>query len=71
MLSGTIRNRSDQTLEKVAVVLLSGGNPQIAKAEGDALMRENKSWVFFKELIGDGPLGALSVPVRASRSRWA
>jgi len=37
-------------------------------AEGRALMRENKSWVFFKELIGDGPLGALNVPVRAGSS---
>lgn len=33
-------------------------------AEGSALMRENKSWVFFKVLTGDGPLGALGVPVR-------
>lgn len=32
--------------------------------EGRALMRENKSWVFFRVLTGDGPLGALSVPVR-------
>jgi membrane-bound lytic murein transglycosylase A len=32
--------------------------------EGRALMRENKSWVFFRELTGDGPLGALGVPVR-------
>ncbi|MBO9498876.1 MAG: murein transglycosylase A [Novosphingobium sp.] len=37
-------------------------------AEGDALMRQNLSWVFFKELVGDGPLGALSVPVRAHAS---
>lgn len=37
-------------------------------AEGDALMRENKSWVFFRELTGDGPLGALNVPVRARSS---
>jgi membrane-bound lytic murein transglycosylase A len=36
--------------------------------EGRALMRENKSWVFFKELTGDGPLGALNVPVRAEAS---
>ena len=36
--------------------------------EGRALMRENKSWVFFKELVGDGPLGALGVPVRAESS---
>ena len=36
--------------------------------EGRALMRENKSWIFFKELTGDGPLGALNVPVRAQSS---
>ena len=36
--------------------------------EGRALMRENKSWVFFRELLGDGPLGALGVPVRAESS---
>lgn len=32
--------------------------------EGRALMRENQSWVFFRELTGDGPLGSLGVPVR-------
>jgi membrane-bound lytic murein transglycosylase A len=37
-------------------------------AEGRALMRENRSWVFFRELKGDGPLGALGVPVRAESS---
>jgi membrane-bound lytic murein transglycosylase A len=37
-------------------------------AEGAALMRENKSWVFFRELTGDGPLGALEVPVRHGSS---
>ncbi|WP_439646909.1 murein transglycosylase A [Novosphingobium lentum] len=36
--------------------------------EGRALMRENKSWVFFKEIGGDGPLGALGVPVRGRTS---
>ena len=36
--------------------------------EGRALMRENKSWVFFRELTGDGPLGALGIPVRAESS---
>lgn len=35
---------------------------------GAALMRLNKSWVFFRELIGDGPLGALEVPVRRESS---
>ena len=32
---------------------------------GRALMRENPSYVFFRELIGPGPLGALDVPVTA------
>jgi membrane-bound lytic murein transglycosylase A len=35
---------------------------------GRALMNENKSWVFFREITGDGPLGALNVPVRAQAS---
>ena len=37
-------------------------------AEGRALMRLNKSWIFFRELKGDGPLGALGVPVRRESS---
>jgi membrane-bound lytic murein transglycosylase A len=35
---------------------------------GRALMSENLSWVFFRELTGDGPLGALNVPVRPQAS---
>lgn len=31
---------------------------------GRELMRLNKSWVFFQELTGDGPLGSIGVPVR-------
>ncbi len=31
--------------------------------EGKAIMRENKSYVFFQELTGPGPLGALNLPV--------
>lgn len=31
--------------------------------EGRAIMRENKSWVFFQELTGPGPLGAMGLPV--------
>jgi membrane-bound lytic murein transglycosylase A len=31
--------------------------------QGRALMRENLSYVFLKELTGAGPLGALNVPV--------
>ena len=33
--------------------------------EGRALMRENRSYVFFTELTGPGPLGALGRPVTA------
>ncbi len=36
--------------------------------EGRDLMRLNKSWIFFTELSGDGPLGALGVPVRRESS---
>ncbi|MCY7397716.1 MAG: murein transglycosylase A [Sphingomonas bacterium] len=32
-------------------------------AEGAALMHENLSYIFFKELTGAGPLGALALPV--------
>lgn len=31
--------------------------------EGRALMRENQSYVFFRELTGPGPVGAMGVPV--------
>ena len=39
--------------------------------EGKALMRENKSYIFFRELTGPGPLGALNLPVtpRATSAR--
>ena len=36
--------------------------------EGKALMRENPSFVFFKEVIGAGPLGSLGIPVTARTS---
>lgn len=35
---------------------------------GAALMRENESWVFFRELTGDGPIGSIGVPVRGRSS---
>jgi membrane-bound lytic murein transglycosylase A len=31
--------------------------------EGMTIMRENKSYVFFREVVGAGPLGSLNVPV--------
>lgn len=37
-------------------------------AEGRDLMRLNKSWVFFRELTGDGPIGSIGVPVRPRAS---
>jgi len=37
-------------------------------AEANEVMNQNKSWVFFKELTGEGPLGALGVPVRPRAS---
>jgi membrane-bound lytic murein transglycosylase A len=36
--------------------------------EGDALMRENRSYVFFRALTGPGPLGALGRPVTPGAS---
>ena len=36
--------------------------------DGKALMRMNQSWIFFRELTGDGPLGSLGVPVRRESS---
>ncbi len=36
--------------------------------DGRALMRENRSWIFFKERQGDGPVGALGVPLRREAS---
>ena len=38
------------------------------RQDGGALMDANRSWVFFRELIGEGPLGALGVPVRRESS---
>ncbi|WP_408640620.1 murein transglycosylase A [Allosphingosinicella deserti] len=36
--------------------------------EGKAIMRENKSYIFFQELTGPGPLGALGLPVTPRRT---
>src|SRR3989344_4461155 len=35
---------------------------------GAAVMNENPSWVFFREIVGPGPLGALGVPVTGRSS---
>jgi membrane-bound lytic murein transglycosylase A len=44
-----------------AIVAWMRANPEA----GRALMRENPSYIFFRELTGPGPLGALNVPVTA------
>lgn len=36
--------------------------------DGRSLMQRNRSWVFFREVPGDGPTGSLGVPVRAHAS---
>jgi membrane-bound lytic murein transglycosylase A len=36
--------------------------------KGAEVMRLNKSWIFFRELDTDGPLGSLGVPVRREAS---
>ena len=36
--------------------------------QGREVMNLNKSWIFFRELTTDGPLGALEVPVRGRSS---
>jgi membrane-bound lytic murein transglycosylase A len=36
--------------------------------QGRKLFNENKSFVFFREVKGDGPIGALNVPLTAERS---
>ena len=36
--------------------------------DGKELMQLNKSWIFFTELTGDGPLGSLGIPVRRESS---
>ena len=35
---------------------------------GAALMRENPSWIFFREVTGPGPLGSLNLPVTGRAS---
>ena len=37
-------------------------------ADGRALMNTNKSWIFFRELTGPGPIGAMGVAVTARAS---
>ena len=36
--------------------------------DAQTLMNANKSWVFFREITGDGPIGSMGVPVRGGES---
>lgn len=51
---GLVRNGSMQE-----IMAWLRANP----AEGQAIMNENRSYVFFRELTGDGPVGALGIAV--------
>jgi hypothetical protein len=42
-------------------------HPREPGEEGRSLMRQNRSYVFFTELTGDGPLGSIGVPVRREK----
>ena len=57
-------------LRERAILPPGGANMQAIKDwmranpdQGRELMRENLSYIFFRELTGPGPLGALNVPV--------
>jgi membrane-bound lytic murein transglycosylase A len=55
------RGLMEQPITMQRIVEWLRANPEA----GRALMRENKSYVFFQELSGPGPLGALGRPVTA------
>jgi membrane-bound lytic murein transglycosylase A len=59
-----------RVLREQGILPPGGANMDAIKAwiranpeQGKALMRQNLSYIFFKELTGAGPLGALNVPV--------
>lgn len=59
MLDRGLVQRGQASMQGIMAYLRA--NPE----EGRAIMRENKSYVFFRELTGAGPLGALGLPVTA------
>lgn len=61
---GLIGEGTDYPLSMQGIVAWLRDHPDQA-AE---IMNLNKSWIFFRELGGDGPLGALEVPVRRESS---
>lgn len=61
---GLIGEGTDYPLSMQGIVAWLRDNPE----QADEIMNLNKSWIFFRELEGDGPLGALEVPVRRESS---
>lgn len=61
---GLIGEGSDYPLSMQGIMAWLRANPE----EGREVMRMNPSYVFFRVLEGDGPLGALEVPVRRESS---
>ncbi len=59
MLDRGLVQRGQASMQGIMAYLRA--NPE----QGTAIMRENKSYVFFRELTGPGPLGALGIPVTA------
>jgi membrane-bound lytic murein transglycosylase A len=69
-IGGTMR-RAGQIGEGTSYATSMQGIVQYLRdhpAETAAILNQNESWVFFRELTGDGPLGALEVPVRRESS---
>ncbi len=62
MLDRGLLQRGQASMQGIMAWLRA--NPE----QGRAIMRENKSYVFFRELTGAGPLGALGVPVTGQAS---
>ncbi|MBX3594404.1 murein transglycosylase A [Sphingomonas sp.] len=62
MLDRGLLQRGQASMQGIMAWLRA--NPE----QGRAIMRENKSYVFFRELTGAGPLGALGVPVTGQGS---
>ena len=61
---GLIGEGTDYPLSMQGIVAWLRDHPD----QADEIMNLNKSWIFFRELEGDGPLGALEVPVRRESS---
>lgn len=62
MLDRGILPRGQASMQGIMAWLRA--NPE----QGVAIMRENKSFVFFRELTGPGPLGAMGLPVTGQGS---